>query len=230
MVCKYLTNKNIVMKKHCRLYKVTCLSLAVMLCHLAILLSWEVPHTDSSTSPTILRVRFDIHPPENRVQWMHPFVKTVPLRTSQLHLEKRSTTPAPVVLIPGPQNTSVLNSDSGELTPSDEPFVAVSPTHETLPSEPTVELLSSDADYLNNFVSAYPALSQRLGEQGRVVVHVLIGKDGIAESGKITQSSGYDRLDQAALRTALSRRYRPSKKAGIAQDIELNVPIIFVLN
>jgi protein TonB len=62
------------------------------------------------------------------------------------------------------------------------------------------------------------------------VVHVLIGKDGIAESGKITQSSGYDRLDQAALRTALSRRYRPSKKAGIAQDIELNVPIIFVLN
>jgi TonB family protein len=47
---------------------------------------------------------------------------------------------------------------------------------------------------------AYPADEQTAaGEQGKVLVHVLIGVDGTAQQAEILQSSGFDRLDQAAL-------------------------------
>ncbi len=45
----------------------------------------------------------------------------------------------------------------------------------------------------------YPAASRRLGEQGTSVIEVLVGVDGRVLDAKLLQSSGYDRLDQAAL-------------------------------
>ena len=95
---------------------------------------------------------------------------------------------------------------------------------------PSIQLPSSNADYLNNPAPVYPALSQRLGEQGKVVIRVLIGKDGTALRGDIHQSSGFERLDQAALRAVMSWRYVPGQRAGMAQDMWFNVPVNFSLN
>ncbi|WP_244898412.1 energy transducer TonB [Rhodoferax saidenbachensis] len=92
-----------------------------------------------------------------------------------------------------------------------------------------LELPSSDADYLNNPKPPYPPLSKRLGEQGKVVVRTLIGADGIAKEASIKQSSGFDRLDQAALATALKWRYVPGKRAGVPEAMWFNVPFTFVL-
>jgi protein TonB len=97
------------------------------------------------------------------------------------------------------------------------------------PAAPKVELPSSDADYLNNLKPAYPPMSRRLGEQGKVVVRVLIGADGVPQTPEIKQSSGFDRLDQAALNTALRWRYVPGKRNGVAEAMWFNVPINFVL-
>lgn len=94
---------------------------------------------------------------------------------------------------------------------------------------PKVELPSSDADYLQNPKPAYPAMSKRLGEQGKVVVRVLIGVDGTAQKAEIRQSSGFDRLDQAALATTQRWRYVPGKRGGVAEAMWFNVPINFVL-
>jgi protein TonB len=94
---------------------------------------------------------------------------------------------------------------------------------------PKVELPSSDADYLQNPKPSYPAMSKRLGEQGKVVVRVLIGVDGTAQKAEIRQSSGFDRLDQAALATAQRWRYVPGKRGGVAEAMWFNVPINFVL-
>jgi protein TonB len=92
-----------------------------------------------------------------------------------------------------------------------------------------VELPSSDAAYLNNPRPSYPALSRRLGEQGKVVVRVLIGVDGKAQQAEIRSSSGYDRLDQAALATVRSWRYVPGTRGGVPEAMWFNVPINFVL-
>jgi protein TonB len=72
-------------------------------------------------------------------------------------------------------------------------------------------------------------MSRRLGEQGKVVVRVLIGADGVPQTPEIKQSSGFDRLDQAALNTALRWRYVPGKRNGVAEAMWFNVPINFVL-
>jgi protein TonB len=45
----------------------------------------------------------------------------------------------------------------------------------------------------------YPPTSRRLGEQGSVVLQVLVDVDGRVLESKLVQSSGFDRLDQAAL-------------------------------
>jgi protein TonB len=95
---------------------------------------------------------------------------------------------------------------------------------------PKVELPSSTADYLSNPKPLYPPLSVRLKEQGVVVVNTYIDADGTARKVEIDQSSGFDRLDRAALAAALSWRYVPGKRAGVAQAMWVKVPIPFVLN
>jgi protein TonB len=72
-------------------------------------------------------------------------------------------------------------------------------------------------------------LSKRLGEQGKVVIRTLIDADGTAQQAQIKQSSGFDRLDQAALATALKWRYVPGKRAGVAEAMWFDVPFHWVL-
>jgi len=94
---------------------------------------------------------------------------------------------------------------------------------------PKLELPSSDADYLNNPRPSFPPLSKRLGEQGKVIIHTLIGADGLAQKAEIKKSSGFDRLDQAALATALKWRYVPGKRSGVAEAMWFDVPFNWVL-
>ena len=94
---------------------------------------------------------------------------------------------------------------------------------------PKIELPSSSADYLNNPPPAYPPLSKRLGEQGKVVVRAFIEANGTATKAEIRTSSGYERLDKTALQTVLRWRYVPGKRAGVVEAMWFNVPINFVL-
>lgn len=105
--------------------------------------------------------------------------------------------------------------------------VAPAPVPVALPVK--VELPSTNADYLNNPKPAYPLLSKRAGEQGQVMLRVLIGADGTAQKAEIKTSSGFDRLDRAALATVLQWRYVPGKRGGVAEAMWFNVPINFVL-
>ncbi|OOG53233.1 energy transducer TonB [Polaromonas sp. C04] len=97
------------------------------------------------------------------------------------------------------------------------------------PAPAKVELPSSNADYLQNPKPPYPPISKRLGEQGKVIVRVLIGIDGLAQKAELKQSSGFDRLDRVALDTVLKWRYVPGKRGGVAEAMWFNVPINFVL-
>jgi protein TonB len=129
------------------------------------------------------------------------------------------------------------NAPTGSLTPSpssdptpDAPVAAAAPPAPPAPPAPaTVQLPSSNADYLQNPKPAYPPMSKRLGEQGRVIVRVLIGADGQPRQTELRQSSGFERLDQAALSTVMKWRYVPGKRGGVAEDMWFNVPINFVL-
>jgi protein TonB len=93
-----------------------------------------------------------------------------------------------------------------------------------------LELPSSDADFLNNPPPVYPRMSKRLGEQGVVIVRALIGVNGLAEKAEIYKSSGYERLDQAALDAVIHWRYVPGKRLGRVESMWFNIPVKFVLN
>ncbi len=63
--------------------------------------------------------------------------------------------------------------------------------------EPTRVLPRVDAQHSQE--PEYPPQSRRLGEQGAVVLQVLVDVDGRVINSKLVTSSGFDRLDQAAL-------------------------------
>lgn len=94
----------------------------------------------------------------------------------------------------------------------------------------TVVPPSSDAAYLQNPPPSYPRLSRRLGEQGTVVLHVLISADGRAEKAEVQASSGHPRLDEAALAAIQRWRFVPGQRNGVAQAMWFKVPLRFVLD
>jgi periplasmic protein TonB len=135
--------------------------------------------------------------------------------------------PAPTLLATPSQSpaTAIAQVTAANVSPNASPVQ----TPATPPAPAKVEQPSSDAQYLQNPKPSYPALSRRMGEQGKVVIRVLIGVEGQAQKAEIFQSSGYERLDQAALKTVLGWRYVPGKRGGVAEAMWFNVPINFVL-
>jgi protein TonB len=95
--------------------------------------------------------------------------------------------------------------------------------------EQEVTLPSQNAAYLNNPKPAYPPISMRMGEQGRVVVRVLIDDKGLPQQAQLETSSGYARLDQAALKAVMTWRFVPGRKGGQPQTMWFSVPITFDL-
>ena len=75
----------------------------------------------------------------------------------------------------------------------------------------------------------YPSFSKRSGEQGTVVVRLIISEAGEVEDVAILQSSAFPRLDRAA--TDIGRRYRfkPFLVNGSPQRISTNLLIKFNL-
>jgi protein TonB len=131
--------------------------------------------------------------------------------------------PAPQSTAVSPASPAASSVATGATAPSTH-----APGNANAP--PALQQPSSDADYLNNPKPAYPAMSRRLGEQGKVVVHALIDADGVPQKAEILRSSGFERLDRAALETALKWRYVPAKRAGVPEAMWFNVPLHFVLD
>ena len=97
------------------------------------------------------------------------------------------------------------------------------------PAPPRIERPSSDAAYLNNPRPSYPAISKRMGEQGKVVLRVLIGTDGLPQKVEISKSSGFDRLDRQAQEAVMRWRFVPGKRNGVPEAMWNLVPVNFVL-
>lgn len=85
------------------------------------------------------------------------------------------------------------------------------------------------AEYLNNPAPAYPRLSRRLGEQGKVLLRVRVTVEGRAAQIVEAQSSGSARLDEAARQAVRQWRFVPAQRGGQAVEAWVIVPIVFTL-
>ena len=143
--------------------------------------------------------------------------------------------PTPQPLAPAtPEPPAVLAASTAAVTAPVVPAAAApAPPPPALPPAPAapakVELPSSKADYLHNPPPDYPRMSKRLGEQGKVVLKVLIGADGAAQKVELVTSSGFERLDKSALDAAMRWRYVPGKRGGVAEAMWYQIPIQFTL-
>ena len=133
---------------------------------------------------------------------------------------------------PAPQPQAVAEpampspAPNAPTAPPQTPPLAAAPS---APPPPAIQLPSSDADYLQNPEPKYPESSQRLNEQGTSTIRVLIGADGQPQRAEIGKSSGFDRLDRAALATVMRWRYVPGKRNGTPEAMWFSVPIVWKL-
>ena len=169
-------------------------------------------------------------PPEP-VKPPEPPKPTQPPKTPQPVLTPPPTPQPPAPATPEPP--AVLAAPTASVTAPVVPAAAPAPPPPAPPPPPAapakVELPSSKADYLHNPPPDYPRMSKRLGEQGKVVLKVLIGTDGAPQKVELVTSSGFERLDKSALDAAMRWRYVPGKRGGVAEAMWYQVPIQFTL-
>jgi len=110
--------------------------------------------------------------------------------------------------------------------PAPEPVAAV-PVPPPAPVTETPPVFN--AHYLDNPQPAYPGLSRRLREQGRVMLRVLVSAAGAAQEVQVKTSSGFPRLDDAALQTVRSIQFVPAKRGAEAVSAWVLIPISFKL-
>jgi len=75
----------------------------------------------------------------------------------------------------------------------------------------------------------YPSFSKRAGEQGEVVVRLIIDEAGMVEDVALLRSSGFARLDRAATEIARRYRFKPYSVNGNPAKISTNLLIQFNL-
>ena len=140
--------------------------------------------------------------------------------------------PMPVAVAdatPAPAAPTGIATPQPPAPPITEPVAAAPAAPPAPPAPPKIELPSSDAAYLNNPKPSYPAISKRMGEQGKVVLRVLIGTDGTPQKVEINKSSGYERLDRQAQEAVMRWRFVPGKRNGVPETMWNLVPVNFVL-
>lgn len=68
------------------------------------------------------------------------------------------------------------------------------------------------------------------GQEGAVVLSLLIGADGRVRDISVQQSSGYPLLDEAAIKAVQRWHFHPATRGGVALDWQYLQPIKFSLS
>ena len=148
-------------------------------------------------------------------------VAPAPERTPVIALPQASSVAEPAFTAPAREERSPPSPSepvTARAAPAAEPAFA-----------PKVTPPRSDAAYLHNPQPHYPISARRRGEQGTVLLKVLVTPEGLAGSVSVQGSSGSTALDQAALEAVRNWRFVPARQG--TQPIEgwHLVPIVFRL-
>jgi protein TonB len=72
--------------------------------------------------------------------------------------------------------------------------------------------------------------SRRLGEEGEVLLRVLVNPYGRVEQVRLQQSCGHRRLDRAAVTAVRRWHFSPARQSARPVSAWVLVPILFELN
>jgi len=86
------------------------------------------------------------------------------------------------------------------------------------------------ADYLRPLQVQYPRSARQTRQQGVVTLLVSIDADGRPVRVEVARSSGHAALDRAAVEAARAALFRPFVDAGVAQSVQVLVPVEFSIS
>jgi protein TonB len=156
-----------------------------------------------------------------------PVTTPTPSQNAEPVPKPPQTTPSPPTPAPRtvPSQTSKTSAAAAVSTSSNsrqETVGSSSKASELITTPPRL-----DPAYLHNPAPLYPALSKRNRETGTVFLLVNVNPEGNATSVTLHQSSGYDRLDQAAIQAVTRWRFVPGMRGQSAISATVIVPISF---
>jgi protein TonB len=168
-------------------------------------------------------------PPQPRAQPHVPRVTPKPVTPLQ---KPRVETRAPVSIVNEPAVVSQppVVAESAPVPAPPSPPVSERPAAPVSQPQPAVTSPPNfNPAYLNNPRPAYPRLARRNGEEGTVLLRVLVTREGRAARVELDKSSGFPLLDNAALEGVREWRFVPARKGAEPVEDWVRVPIVFRL-
>ena len=140
--------------------------------------------------------------------------------------------PAPLIAAPPAPSPAPPVFEAPPVEPPTPVTVEVAPAPPAPPTPPAPApepktVPATAVTWLQPPAPVYPALSQRRGEAGRVLVRVLIDMAGLPRQLQVQESSGFPRLDASALTAVRATRFKPYTEGGVPQPVWVLVPIVF---
>jgi len=116
-----------------------------------------------------------------------------------------------------------------DAVPVELPRPSVASRGTPAPQTESLTLPTFDAAYLRNPPPRYPSVARRNGDQGTVMLKVLVSPEGVPARVELDKSSGSSPLDSAALDAVKAWRFVPARRG--AQNVEawVRVPVVFRL-
>jgi protein TonB len=159
---------------------------------------------------------------------------TLPVPRVKPKLQPRPTpkpTPMPLPVAATPSSTAPAPAESAPPAPAAPaaPAAAAAPAI----GRPTLEISApKNVSHLDCNIAKpdYPALSRRRGETGTAYVRFVVGLTGNLENIELKKSSGYDRLDDAALAAVRASACKPYLENGVPIRAAYTQPYQFGLS
>jgi protein TonB len=169
------------------------------------------------TPPKVIQP--EVIPPKPRPQ-------VVKLKPQPVRLVAQTPLPALAeeVYIPPPEpNPEPVAIEAPPAPPPSPPAPIATPVLPITPPE-------TSADYANNPLPQYPAISRRMGEEGRLKVRVCVKVDGTVLSATVSKSCGSERLDRATVDALQQWRFKPAHRGDEPVAGCVTVPWTWSLN
>lgn len=198
---------------------------------------------ESEPEPMMVSLVADSEPVKAELQAKPEPVREQPRKEAPA---KRQPQPQPVVVQPTPEPQPaplpVTAEPKAEPVPQAQPHqevvaqAAPAPALTPAPAEPVVQQAEPEpayqpprfgVAYLHNPSPEYPPVSRRLREQGKVMLRVMVTPTGEPSTIELEKSSGFERLDQAAMDAVKQWRFVPAKRGEQPIAAWVVVPLSF---
>ena len=188
------------------------------------LLQYRIPPPPAESVPLFVNL---LHDPPKPKHTKPPVAKPRPVKLDQ----PLPPDPPPLQEL-AEQVPAISSAEPVAPPPPGAPAGIATPSEPARPLEPAGPvILGGDLAFScpERAAPAYPLISRRLGEEGKTVLRVELDESGLIERTAVKTSSGYARLDDAALTAVKHWHCKPVKRDGILVRAVALQPFRFVL-